>query len=66
VHDGIDLTDKSDVYVEARFDAAVSLHESNAVAEQRKAATPKADGSGQTDPRADAINSIRGAYKRNK
>lgn len=66
VHDGIDLTDKSDVYVEARFDAAVSLHESNAVAEQRKAATPKADGSGQADPRADAINSIRGAYKRNK
>jgi len=66
VHDGIDLTDKSDVYVEARFDAAVSLHESNAVAEQRKTATPKADGSGQADPRADAINSIRGAYKRNK
>ncbi len=65
VHDGLDLTDRSDVYVEARFDAALELHQGDAVASQRAAA-----GSVNPEPKQDAretaMADIRNAHKRNK
>jgi len=66
VHADADLADKSDVYVEARFDAAVDTHKahSDAASKQRETATPKGDEGGKADKRADAIDSIRGAWKR--
>lgn len=67
VHDGLDLSEKSDVYVEARFDAALELHQGDAVAEQRKAAAPRVDAStDKEDPRKKAMDDIRDRYKRNK
>ncbi len=66
VHADTDLSDKSDVYVEARYDAAVETHKAydDAATKQRETATPKGDEGGKSDKRADAIDSIRGAWKR--
>lgn len=63
VHDGLDLSEKSDVYVEARFDAAIELHQGDAVAKQRAEATgPAAEP--KKDAREAALDSIRNAHKR--
>lgn len=65
VHDGLDLSEKSDVYVEARFDAALELHKVDAVAGQRAAAAPR-QGEPKQDKRDEAIDHIRNAYKAEK
>ncbi len=64
VHADADLTEASDVYVQARFDAAVETHKVHADAstEQRKTAAPKADAK-MKDPRDSAVSDIREMYK---
>ena len=64
VHADADLTDASDVYVQARFDAAVETHKVHADAstKQRETAAPKADAK-MKDPRDSAVADIREMYK---
>ena len=64
VHADADLTDASDVYVQARFDAAVETHKAHADAstKQRETAAPKADAK-MKDPRDSAVADIREMYK---
>jgi len=64
VHADADLTEASDVYVQARFDAAVETHKAHADAstKQRETAAPKADAK-MKDPRDSAVSDIRDMYK---
>jgi hypothetical protein len=68
VHKDADMTDKSDVYVQARFDAAIEVHQAHidASANQRKVAGVKADASKNEDPRQKAMEDMKNQYKRGK
>ncbi len=69
VHKDADLAEASDVYVQARFDAALDTHKVHADAstKQRETAAPRADASNYKsteDKRREAMDAMRGAHKR--
>lgn len=70
-HDGLDLTDKSEVYVLARFDAVVESLGKDALAAQRKQTAPiigvtDGDDGDSEKARKDAADAIRNAWKGEK
>ena len=69
VHKDADLAEASDVYVKARFDAAIDTHKVHADAstEQRKTAAPRADArnyKSTEDKRREAMDAMKNGYKR--
>ena len=70
VHKDADLTDASDVYVQARFDAALDTHKvhADAATKQRSTAAPRADASSHykstEDKRREAMDAMKNGYKR--
>ena len=69
VHKDADLTDASDVYVKARFDAALETHKvhADAATRQRETAAPRADasrGESVEDKRREAMDAMKNGYKR--
>lgn len=66
VHADAELADAEDVYVKARFDAAIATHKAHgdAMAQQREATTAPASHNDAEDPRKKAMDSVRDAYKR--
>ena len=69
VHKDADLAEASDVYVQARFDAALDTHKvhADAATEQRKTAAPRADAGNYKsteDKRREAMDAMKNGYKR--
>ena len=66
IHKDAKLDDASDVYVQARFDAALETHTAHgdALSKQRETAVPRQDAGGGKNPEKEAMDDIRSAYKR--
>lgn len=65
-HDGIDLTEKSDEYVQARFDAVVEAEpkrDDAAIDRQVEGSTDRNDGTEKKDARKDAADTVTGMWK---
>lgn len=71
VHDSADLSEASDIYVQARFDAAIETHKAHAdsMSKQRETAVkrePVNDGYSEHDKRKDVMSALKDAYKNSR
>ena len=67
VHKDAKLDEASDIYVQARFDAAIethSVHQDASTAQRETAGKREPVNDGGTDKRGEALDSVRNAYKR--